>query len=265
MAHTHTYFSEIHASKASQFFGDECHVTDTEEMKKLRSQLENSPDDFDLLIQLADKLNFQLRYRESLALYERAVVLRPDDVTARRGRAARFLTTLQTQKAYDDYVACRKMDPKAVDIACRVGISAYILEKDKTAAEVLAWGVAHSAEDPETQVAAAYWLAMAEIRQNAGAGAWREFDFTAEIGHHTGYRSGLLVLCGRESAEATYEEVKKSEDSLNGCIVLYALAIWYKKNGNDVRYKELLQEIIAWDDFWPGFAYLVAWSEVKGK
>ena len=261
MSHQHTYFSEIHATKASQFFGESCDVPDTDEIAELRTRLAAAPKDFDLLTQLAAKLSFQLRYREALALYERAVALRPDDVEARRGRAARLLATLQTRRAYEEYTACRNLKPEAVDIANRVGISAYILGKDAEAAEVLAWCVAQSADEPETQVAVSYWLALTELRMGGGTGAWRHFDFAAAIDHHTGYRAGLAVLCGRESAEETYGTVKQSEDSLNGCIVLYALAIWYKQQGDSTRYRALLREILAWDDFWPGFAYLVAWSE----
>ena len=263
MAHTHEYFAKIHASKESQFFGAPCDIPDTDEMTELRAQLSAAPEDVSLIKQLAAKLGFQLRYREALELYDRAVTLQPHDVEALRGRAARYLATLQTQHAYDDYVACRKLKPDAVDIANRVGIAAYMLGRDTEAAGILKWCIEHSSDDPETQIAVSYWLAMAEIRSGGGAGKWRDFDFTSEIGHHTGYRDGLAVLCGLATVEDTYAAVKQSEDSLNGGIVLYALAIWYKQHDNEARYRAILDEIVAWDDFWPGFAYLVAWREIK--
>ena len=264
MAHTHDYFSELHASKESQFFGTPHGVSDTDEAAALRARLEEAPDDYDLLLELASKLSFQLRYREALELCDRAVALRPDGLEALRLRAARRLTTLQTKLAHEDYAAAFSLKPDATEVAYRLGISAYILRRYKEAEELFGMCAERSVEEPEALVAAYYWLALTEARTHSGNEGWRGFDFSSDIDHHTGYRDGLLVLCGRVSAEEMYAAVSGAEDSLNGCITLYAAAARCRLDGNTELERKIMSEILGWDDFWPGFAYLAAWSEKEG-
>jgi hypothetical protein len=55
------YFSDVHAGRDSQFFGAPHDTPDTQTTAAARAGLALDPDNFDLLIELAEALNFQLR------------------------------------------------------------------------------------------------------------------------------------------------------------------------------------------------------------
>ncbi|GHV87244.1 hypothetical protein AGMMS50255_5400 [Spirochaetia bacterium] len=261
MPHTHKYFSEIHADKNSQFFNRSCRITDIEETAKSREKLLAEPGNYDLLMDFAKKLNFQLRYREAIEIYDRALELRPNDYDARLARAPRYYNTLQFDKAYADYSYCLNQSPDNPYVMYRIGITAYAMGKNEEAEVHFTRCMTLYAEEPEMLVGSAYWLALTVARTNSRNTQWQTFDFTFEIGHHTGYRDGLKVLAGKSGVEETYNRWIKDDDTLNGSIVLYALAVYYRMNGNIEKAKKIFSTLMSLDEFWAGFAYIAAWSE----
>lgn len=258
---SHNYFSEVHADRESQFFGKEHNISDTEEMIHLRRCLIEDPDNYELLIELADKLNYQLRYRESVELYNQALEIRPKDYNALRKRAPRYYNTLQFEKAYEDYASCNRLSPDNPDILYRFGITAYAMGRNGEAETLFSRCLAHYTREPEMLVASAYWLALSSIRTGSGNKEWKEFDFTLEISHHTGYRDGLKVLCEKADPEQVYQNTIASRDALNGSIVLYGLAVYYRHTGEKERAREMYAKLMEMDEFWAGFVYIAAWAE----
>ena len=261
MSHKHTYFAEHHASKDSQFFGTAHDVLDTDEMSELRVRIKSEPQNVELLSELASKLNYQLRYRESTLIYDHVLALEPDNYEAHRNRAARLLATLRTEEAYKDYFACLAARPNSSDIVYRLGIAAYMLGRNSEAEQLFTNGATLMAEDAEMLVATLYWLALAECRTHSGKEQWRGFDFSLDVDHHYGYRDGLAVLCGLDDAEKAYTKAATNSDTLNGCITLYAIAAYFRREGHPIRAQEVMTKLISLDDFWPGFAYIAAWLE----
>lgn len=258
--HLHQFFANEHCGRDSQIYGTPHNVADTEEISALRKKIADG-DDYDTLMALADKLGFQLRYREAIECYHRALVLRPGDFDARRKRAPRLFSTQQLDRALADYDHCDKAKPEDPEILYRLGITQYALGRDFEAEHTLARCARGFANNPEMLVAASYWFALANTRTRSGETLWRDFDFSSAIGHHTGYRDALAVLCETAGAEETYRRWKDDDDTLNAGIVLYGLSRYFRRKGDDDRADLLLRETLALEEYWAGFACAAAWAE----
>jgi hypothetical protein len=117
------------------------------------------------------------------------------------------------------------------------------------------------ADDAEMLVGSAYWLALTVARTNSKNTQWRTFNFALDIGHHTGYCDGLAVLCEKSDAEEMYNRWIADDDTLNCSIVLYALVVYHRLNGNEKKANEILDTLMNIDEFWAGFAYIAAWAD----
>ena len=259
--HEHKYFSDIHADMASQFFGMPHRVPDTEEITGLRNKLETSTEDYGIIMTLAESLSFQLRYREAIELYDRALKIRPRSLDALQARAGRHFKTLQFGKSLDDYVACDRISPDDREIIYRLGIVEYAVGINVEAESHFARCFDMYTDDPEMLVASAFWLALAESRTKSGAGLWKTYDFSLSTPHHAGYNDGLRVLAGIDSAEETYEKWREHEDKLQASIALYALVIHYRNEGDKKREGEIYSELMTTDEYWAGITYVAAFAE----
>lgn len=260
--HPHKYFADEHCGRDSQIYGLPHQVADTGEIAGLREKLA-AGDDYDTLMSLAAKLGFQLRYREAIECYDRALALRPGDFEARRRRAPRLFSTQQLEPALADYGYCDAVKPEDTEILYRLGITQYALGRDLEAEATLARCARGFVDNPEMLVAALYWLALANTRTGSGETLWRGFDFALDTGHHRGYRDALAVLSGTAGAEETYRRWKDDTDALNAGIVLYGLSRYFRRGGSDSRADLLRGETLALEEYWAGFASTAAWAEKK--
>jgi len=259
MTHTHQYFSEIHASKESQWFGMEDSTPDTAEIIELREKLAANPNQIPLMIELADQLGHHLRYREAIALYSLVLEKEPSHYEARRKRAPRYFSTLQLGEALADYAQCARERPDSGEVQYRLGITAYAMRDGDQARACFSKCLDLFADDPEMLVASAYWLTLTSAREKMESGY--AFNFGLEISHHVGYRDGLGAFCGEFSSEEIHRKWSQNEDTLNGGIALYALVYCYARKGDMTRAGEILEELLAADEFWAGFAYIAAWTD----
>jgi tetratricopeptide (TPR) repeat protein len=150
-----------------------------------------------LILEICGKYNEQLRYREAIALYNRAAALRPEDPEIRRQRAPRFLNTLQFEKAETDFAFCEAARPGTLDIAYRLGLSCYMAGRRDDAADWFsrAREYAVARNDPEMEAAALYWQTLAVAGTRGTFGSWLKFDFTRSIDHHWAYRDAIRLFC----------------------------------------------------------------------
>ena len=261
-AQEHKYFADVHADLASQFFGAMPHrVPDTDEITQLRTKLDALPDDYDALMELAGKLDFQLRYRESIPLYDQALVIRPNEFKALYERAARYFKTLQFERALADYVCCNEISPNNGAVLYRLGITYYVMGKTTDADRCFTHCIELFSANPEMLVASAYWLSLASLRGKTNNEIWKSYDFSLDTPHHCGYRDGLRVLCKIDDAEEMFEKWVKNTDTLNASIVLYALSVYHRACGAERRANEVFSITLAIDEYWAGFAYIAAWAE----
>jgi tetratricopeptide (TPR) repeat protein len=193
----HRYFAPVHASKESQFFGLPHNLEDPPELAELKERLAGDPDNCELILDLCGRYNDQLRYREAIELYDRAVALRPEDPEIRRQRAPRFLNTLQFEKAEADFAFCEAARPGTLDIAYRRGLCCYMMGRRSDAGDWFARAreYALAGNDPEMEAAALYWQILAVARTRGKFGSWLNFDFARNIDHHWAYRDTIRLFC----------------------------------------------------------------------
>ena len=93
------YFADVHASHESQFRGLPHGLADTDEILACRAK----PQTYETLLELADALCWQLRFREAIDVLSRAAALEPERLDAYRRRGPKYLDTLQFEQALSDY------------------------------------------------------------------------------------------------------------------------------------------------------------------
>ena len=88
------FFADEHATPASQMGDGVCELMDTPEVSALKDT-----DTYEGLLALGKALCYQLRYREAVEVYTKAVEMRPRDIRAYRQRGARYISTLRPFEA----------------------------------------------------------------------------------------------------------------------------------------------------------------------
>jgi tetratricopeptide (TPR) repeat protein len=293
----HRYFDQIHAPKESQFFGLPHNLEDPPEIRELKARLAGDPDNYQLILELGNRYNYQLRYREAIDLYNRAAALRPEDPDIRRQRAPRFLNTLQFEKAKADFLFCETHKPGTLDIAYRLGLTCYMMGRRSESADWFARAreYARTGGDGEMEVAALYWQTLTAACLREKFGSWLNFDFTRNIGHHWAYCNTIMVfyeafgpggICegglkgglGRrgerlspgvrkallQAAVGLYRPPAPEDDeeqTMNGTILNYGVYRFYRYLGEADQAAETFKVILKHDAFWPCYAYLAAWTD----
>jgi tetratricopeptide (TPR) repeat protein len=280
--HAHVYPELIHASKESQFFGTPHSLEDLPAMKSLMEGLRLESDNIDLLLELAGLYNSQMRFREALELYDRAVALRPGDPALRRQRAPRLLNTLQLERAWEDFHFCEERNSGTLDLAYRLGMTCYFMGRY---AEAVDWfakarNCADREDNAEMAVAALYWQFSAGLddagtnKKRLNRQGWLNFDFSRDSGHHWAYAEAAQAFVDpsagaagalHDHARVLYGRAAASEElmsnTLNATMLNYGAYQLYRLLGSGEEAAQVLEETLAHDGFWSCYAYLGAWTQ----
>ena len=100
------YFADVHASHESQLQNLPHGLADTDEILACRAK----PQTYENILELADALCWQLRFREAIDALTQAVNLEPERMEAYRKRDPKYLDTLQFERALADYTHCEQSD-----------------------------------------------------------------------------------------------------------------------------------------------------------
>ena len=119
------YFADVHASYKSQFENLPHGLTDTDEILACRTKLQT----YETLLELADALCWQLRFREAIDALTQAIALEPERMEAYCKRGPKYLDTLQFERALADYTRCEQTDGVSVESRYRVGMAHYLMRK----------------------------------------------------------------------------------------------------------------------------------------
>ena len=231
----HGLFSPVHASRRSQMDGETELVPDDARTASARTGYSRDPSSSNAM-SLADALCKQLRYREAAELYSEAV---PSlGRAALRRLALCHLKTGRLDEAESEFRRCGELGGDRLDIAYRLGLTAYYSGRDM-------------------HVAAVYWYALSLLgagRDVAPAAA--TFKTDVKIGHHYGYLAACRMFAGELSAEELAAQATKA-DEMTRVIMLYALSRVAKRNG-DPAAPALLRAVLAEDTYWGCFAWMAA-------
>ena len=245
------YFDDNHASPESQLGSEISSISDSPEVAALREKEETAEN----LLALGDALCKQLRYKEAIAIFTRLLEDNPDDIEILRRRAARYLSTLQAQRARADFLRCLEMGGDEIDITYRAGLCSFILREYS---EAMKWfGRCHALCDEEMGIAAIYWHTLAAYRISAKPELLSEYHSQMKVGHHTAYEKAVSVFAGAEPESIDLTAL----DDVDYSIAAYGLSGFMAKNGDSDSAEKLIKSLLARDSFWISYAYLAAWND----
>ncbi len=241
----------------SQLAGGICTVTDDPDTAKARGD-----ETAEGLTRLAKALNFQLRFRESIEIYDRLIKESPDDRDLIRTRAARFLNTLQPERAAADLLKCREFGMDEGDISYRLGI-AYYLGGDYTSA-MEETEKSFALVGDEMGIAAMYWNTLAAWKKGVEPELLGMYHKDMEVGHHTSYERVMALAAGELSEEEFSGIAGEEPEDLEYAMLGYGYACYLEHRGNDEKAACLLRSVVSRDSFWIAYGYLAAWNELNG-
>lgn len=250
----HGLFSPVHASRRSQMDGETELVPDDARTASARTGYSRDPSSSNAM-SLADALCKQLRYREAAELYSEAI---PSlGRAALRRLALCHLKTGRLDEAESEFRRCGELGGDRLDIAYRLGLTAYYSGRYDDAEKYFEECIPLSENNGDMYVAAVYWYALSLLgagRDVAPAAA--TFKTDVKIGHHYGYLAACRMFAGELSADELAAQAAKA-DEMTRVIMLYALSRVAKRNG-DPAAPALLRAVLAEDTYWGCFAWMAA-------
>lgn len=248
------FFADIHADKESQLQGAFCNIEDTVEVQKLREDRT-----YGGFLDLAKELRFQLRYRDAIGACSEAIKLKPEGKEAYRQRAGAYLTTLQIEKAREDFQQCRELGQDRLDVSYRLALCFYLQEEYEKVMEELeqVWALC----DDEMGIAVIFWHTLSAWKLRKKPELFLKYYRTnMEVGHHTAYAFLIEALLKEGSLQMAEKGLENAED-LDFSIIGYGLYVYYQLLEMKEKAQMLLREIIKRDRFWISYGYLAAWQE----
>lgn len=252
------YFDDIHAACEIELRGLTSDIPDCAEVAEARK----STSDFDGCIALGKALSRQLRYREAAEAFSLALRIKPDDLEALRLRAGRYLSTLQTGKAYADLLRCLTLGGDALDIKYRLGLSDYFAGNFSRAMQH--FEACMPLADDEMGIAVIYWHTLCAYRCVASAGLLAAYHTGTEVGHHFAYEKAVRVFSKSCAANDMLEELDSESEDLHYTITAYGLSLFLRQTGREAEGGILFENVIERNSFWPCYAYLAAWYDKNG-
>ncbi len=248
------YFADLHAGPESQLGSAPCAIPDSPEVAALRGA-----ETVEELFALAKALNFQLRYRDALRVYDRILTLEPENALAYRQRAPRFLNTLQPERAIADLLKCRELGGDEADLSYRLGIARYL--SGDYAAAMAEEDRCFSLVDEEMGIAAMFWHSMSALRCGSDPKLLRHYRPGMAVGHHTAYEHVMALLSGNLPWSEMEMLLQREESDLEYAMLAYGSALWLRSSGEEDAAESLLHSILPRDSFWISYAYIAAWND----
>ena len=255
------YFADVHASHESQFQNLPHGLADTDEIRACRAK----PQTYETLLELADALCWQLRFREAIDALTQAIALEPARMDAYRRRGPKYLDTLQFERALTDYTYCEQADGMSIESRYRIGMAQYMLQNYDAATAAFAGSLAIAPQDDDMYIADVYWLVLSQLR----AGKTDEAQKTLRqhyrpdmyVGHHTAYEKAMRAAAGYASMEDILAELDAEPDDLQYAMTAYGLCVLLETHGETEKADALREKLLARDGFWFCFSYLAAYTD----
>lgn len=241
----------------SQLTGTPCEARDTAETAAARATAR----DYDGFIALGSALTQQRCYREAAEAYCCALAERPDDLTALRLRAGRYLSTLQCDKAESDLIRCLELGGEIIDIKYRMGLCSYF-QQDYTAATRLFRECFPLCGD-ELGIALIYWHTLCAYRCGVQASLLAQYHAGMDVGHHTAYEKAVSVCAGILAEDEVLAELEYEADDLEYVTALYGICAYLRHQGKTEQSTSLIKKLFARSGFWPCYAWLAAWNDAN--
>ena len=255
------YFADVHASHESQFRNLPHGLADTDEIRACRAKLRT----YENILELADALCWQLRFREAIDALTQTVKLEPERMEAYRRRGPKYLDTLQFERALTDYTRCEQADGVSVMSRYRIGMAHYLMRKYDGAIRAFADSLAIAPQDDDMYIADVYWLVLSQLRAGKADAAQKtlqkHYRPDMYVGHHTAYEKAMRVAAGYASMEDILAELDAEPDDLQYAMTAYGLCVLLQAHDRTKQAEVLREKLLVRDGFWFCFSYLAAYTD----
>ena len=255
------YFADVHASYKSQFQNLPHGLADTDEILACRAK----PQTYETLLELADALCWQLRFREAIDALTQAVKLEPERMEAYRKRGPKYLDTLQFERALADYTHCEQADGMSIESRYRIGMAQYMLQNYDAATATFAGSLAIAPQDDDMYIADVYWLVLSQLRAEKADKAQKtlkqHYRPDMYVGHHTAYEKAMRVAAGFAPMEDMLAELDAEPEDLQFAMTAYGLCVLLESTGEQEKADALREKLLSRDGFWFCFSYLAAYHD----
>ena len=254
------YFADVHASHESQLQNLPHGLADTDEILACRAK----PQTYETLLELADALCWQLRFREAIDALTQAVKLEPERMEAYRKRGPKYLDTLQFERALADYTRCEQADGMSIESRYRIGMAHYLMRKYDDAIRAFAESLAIAPQDDDMYIADVYWLVLsqlcAEKADEAQKTLQQHYRPDMYVGHHTAYEKAMRAAAGYASMDIL-AELDAEPDDLQYAMTAYGLCVLLQAHDEKEKADALREKLLKRDGFWFCFSYLAAYHD----
>ena len=254
------YFADVHASHESQLQNLPHGLADTDEILACRAK----PQTYETLLELADALCWQLRFREAIDALTQAVKLEPERMEAYRKRGPKYLDTLQFERALADYTRCEQADGVSVMSRYRIGMAQYMLQNYDAATAAFAGSLAIAPQDDDMYIADVYWLVLsqlcAEKADEAQKTLQQHYRPDMYVGYHTAYEKAMRAAAGYASMDIL-AELDAEPDDLQYAMTAYGLCVLLQAHDEKEKADALREKLLKRDGFWFCFSYLAAYHD----
>ena len=254
------YFADVHAPHKSQFQNLPHGLADTDEILACRAK----PQTYETLLELADALCWQLRFREAIDALTQAVKLEPERMEAYRKRGPKYLDTLQFERALADYTRCEQADGVSIESRYRIGMAQYMLQNYDAATAAFAGSLAIAPQDDDMYIADVYWLVLsqlcAEKADEAQKTLQQHYRPDMYVGHHTAYEKAMRAAAGYASMDIL-AELDAEPDDLQYAMTAYGLCVLLQAHDEKEKADALREKLLKRDGFWFCFSYLAAYHD----
>ena len=255
------YFADVHASHESQLQDLPHGLADTDEILACRAK----PQTYETLLELADALCWQLRFREAIDALTQAIALEPERMEAYRRRGPKYLDTLQIEQALTDYTRCEQADGVSVMSRYRIGMARYLMGQYSDAAAAFSDSLALAPQDDDMYIAALYWLVLSQLRAGKADEAQKRlrqhYRPDMYVGHHTAYEKAMRAAAGFAPLKNMLAELDAEPDDLQFAMTAYGLCVLLEAHGETEKADALREKLLKRDGFWFCFSYLAAYND----
>ena len=250
------YFCDIHSSYINELGGESLIIEDSEDVISTRVNAH----DAESFVLYGKALAKQLRYRDAIAAYSKALEFDSNSYDAHRLRGGRYLTTLDLDNAFKDLEWCLNAKGENTDVLYVLGLTAFYSEKYNLAREYFERAILYS--DDEMGVAIIYWHTIASLREKEEATLLNDkYHMGMDIGHHTAYDKALSLFKGYLSMDSVESMLEDEDNDLEYSMIEYGIANYYQAKGDMGKAKKALDNVLSRDGFWPSFAFIGAWND----
>jgi len=231
----------------------------SELLAEMEAKLE-AADTAEELLEVGNEFATYRLYRRAIAIYSRAIELRPDWAALYRDRGHRRISLRDFGGAIQDLQQGARLDNDSLEIHLHLAL-AYYFTGDFSAARDSLERCLELAETEDERVGASYWLYLTLKRLGDDAGARELLD-----GFHAGSRvdqsAPLLELLLFHKGLVKEADLLTDETAgIQLATYGYGVACRYLFEGKEQEAHELLRRIVRLR-FWPAFGFIAAEMEL---